>query len=59
MVRDCLLLRSSLDSAFKLIKELSQVLFNVHLLDYINRVAVPVLKSMTVALRVNIHLLRE
>lgn len=59
MVLNCLLLRGTLDGTFKPVHEHIVVLFYVHLLIDVNRLAFPVFESVAVLFRIHIHLLRE
>ena len=54
---DCLLLRASLDGTLKSIQEHLQELLDVHLLQHVGGLAVPVFESMTEAFGVDILLL--
>lgn len=56
MVMDSFLLLSSLDRVLKFVQENTQVLFNVHLLDHVHGVAVPVFERVAVSFRVDVHL---
>ena len=59
MVLNSLLLRSALDGTFESVHEHVVVLFYVHLLIDVNRLAFPVFESMAVLFRIHVHLLRE
>lgn len=55
---DCLLLSASLDGALKSVQEHLQEFVDVHLLQHVGGLAVPVFESMTEAFGVDILLLR-
>lgn len=59
MVLDGLLLGSAFNCAFEFVKEHSQVLLDVHLFNDVDPIALPVLESMAVGFRIDVHLLTE
>lgn len=59
VILDGLCLGCAFDCTFQLIKQLGQVLFDIHLLNHVDWVAVPVLEGMAVALGIHVHLLRQ
>lgn len=59
MVLNCLRLRSTFDCRLKSVHEHVEIFFDVHLLNNIDWLALPVLKRMAISFWINIHLLRQ
>ncbi len=59
VILDCLLLWGALDCSLESVQEHSQILFDVHLLEHIYWLALPVFECMAVIFGVDVHFLGQ
>ena len=59
VVMYCLFLRCAFDRVLKPVQEHVEILFDVHLLNYVDWLSFPVFKRVTIGFRINVHLLRK